>query len=223
MLLLLAPGCSIFHDLWFHGEDVATVRDSTDNVIDDCSWFNDSNNCWNTIAQAAAECLPPSGETGVFSIEPPKDPKDTAAPPLLGDCYYSTNPSQGHIVKLGSTITLPLDRPTLNFNVEQPGGTDCVTVTFPSGEDTLKLTVEGAGTFEQKQGNNAPIYICPDGTTIEPTFSEVASCNQGESHVPGVALTSTDTELRATLSGVAGDSITLFNCVYEPKDTGEQD
>ena len=217
MLLLLAPGCSIFHDLWFHGEDHATVHDSTDNVIDDCSWFNDSNNCWNTIAQAAAECLPPSGETGVFNIEDPKDPKDTEAPPLLGDCYYTpTNPSAGYVVKLGTTITLPLDRATLNFSVEAPGGTDCATVSFPDGEDTLKLTVEGVGTFEQKQGNNAPIYICPDGTTIEPTFSEVASCNQGESHVPGVALTSTDTELRATLSGVAGDSITLFHCVYEP-------
>jgi hypothetical protein len=89
-------------------------------------------------------------------------------------------------------------------------------VSFPNGADTFKLTVEGVGTFEQKQGSNAPIYTCADGSVIEPTFSEVTSCNQGESHVPGVALTSTDTELRATLSGVAGDSITLFHCVYEP-------
>jgi hypothetical protein len=222
MLLLLAPGCSIFHDLWFHGEDVATVRDSTDDVIDDCSWFEDPNNCWNTIAQAAATCLPASGETGEFSIA--KIPKDTAAPPELGDCYYlPTNPSNGYVVKFESPIVLPLDRASLDFNVEAPGGADCVTVSFPDGQDTLKLTVEGAGTFEQKQGNNAPVYICPDGTTIEPTFSEVASCNQGESHVPGVALTSTETSLRATLSGVTGDSITLFHCIYEPKDTGEQD
>jgi hypothetical protein len=221
VLLLLAPGCSIFHDLWFHGEDVATVRDSTDDVIDDCSWFEDPNNCWNTIAQAAATCLPPSGESGLFA----KDPKDTGGKtPLLGDCYYwPENPSQDYVVKFASPFELPLDRATLNFNVEAPGGTDCVTVSFPDGEDTLKLTVEGAGTFEQKQGNNAPVYVCPDGTTIEPTFSEVASCNQGESHVPGVALTSTDTDLRATLSGVTGDSITLFHCVWEPKDTGEQD
>jgi hypothetical protein len=189
-------------------------------VVDYCSWFDDPNNCWNTIAQAAAECLPPSGETGVFNIEPPKDPKDTAAPPLLGDCYYvPTNPSQGYVVNLGTNITLPLDRATLNFKVEAPGGEDCVTVSFPNGEDTLKLTVAKVGTFEQKQGNNAPIYICPDGSTIEPTFSEVTSCNTGESHVPGVALTSTDTDLKATISGVAGDSITLFHCVYEPKDT----
>ena len=224
MLLLLAPGCSIFHDLWFHGEDDATDRDSTDNVVDDCSWFDDPKNCWNTIAQAAATCLPDSGRNGIFHIEDPKDPKDTDAPPLLGDCYYlPTNPTADAVVKFSSPITLPLDRATLNFQVESAGGTDCVTVSFPDGEDTLELTVEGVGTFEQTQGNNAPVYECADGTKIEPTFSEVTSCNTGESHVPGVGLTSTDTELRATLSGVAGDSITLFHCVYEPKDTGEQD
>lgn len=222
MLLLLAPGCTIFHDLWFSGEDDATDRDSTDDVIDDCSWFDDPKNCWNTIAQAAAACLPESGDHGVFHIEDPKDTKDTDAPPLLGDCYYlPTNPSADFIVKFASPITLPLDRAALNFNVEGPGGADCATVSFPDGEDTFKLTVEGAGTFEQTQGNNAPIYTCADGTKIEPTFSEVASCNTGENHRPGVALTSTDTKLSATLSGVAGDSIKLFECVYEPEDTGQ--
>jgi hypothetical protein len=224
MLLLLAPGCSIFHDLWFHAEDESVIHDSGNNVVDDCSWFDDPKNCWNTLALAAATCVPDTGRTGEFEILPPKEPIDSAAPPLLGDCsYLPTNPSADVVVKFGAPITLPLTRSTLNFTVEIAGGADCASVAFPDGEDTLKLTVEGAGVFEQTEGDNAPVYQCPDGTKVEPTFSELASCNVGESHVPGVALTSTDTELTATIAGNAGDAIQLFRCLVPEVDTGEQD
>jgi hypothetical protein len=222
MLLLFAPGCSIFHDLWFHAEDVATVRDSSDNVVDDCQWFDDPKNCWNTIAAAAASCVPDSGAFGVFETVPRPDTADTAAPPLIGNCaYLPTNPSADYVVKFNEPFTLPLTQTTLNFTVQGPKG-DCARVKYPSS-DSFELTIEGKVIFEAGQDGNAPVYTCPDGSKVDPTFSEVVSCNQGESHVPGVSLTSTATELAATLDGVAGDSVLLFRCVVEEKDTGKKD
>jgi hypothetical protein len=212
LLAVGASGCDTWHRLWFNAEDIAPARDSVPDDETDCSWFEDPQNCWNATAAAAAACVPDSGRTGVMIASG----TDTGKEVTYTSCTYTpTNPVADYQVVFAEPVTLPLTSPTLEFTIYAAQQTECVSTAYAS-ETEFSLVVAGFGTFGQFPNGSAPLWTCPDGSTVSPTFTEVVDCNREQSHLPAIALDSTATELTATINGLSGEPLPLFHCIVEP-------
>jgi hypothetical protein len=158
-----------------------------------CEWLAGPTNCWANTALAAAPCLPPDGETGMFS-------GDNAT------CSYTT----GESVRFTPALVLPLpDDPPWNFTVNDVAGAACLH--YEDSGTAMELVV-GGQTVDVGGAGTTMTITCPDGSSATTSNAlNLLGC-PNLAGLPGSAYGFTDTSVSFSLIGTNTDALSVFSC-----------